>query len=224
MSSQQRCSLARVPPRAETMAVRTENRRNEPSTETLNIQALPQPPPLFVGLPGQLPAPGYAPFGYAPGFAPYPPPIGGIAPLPWPQGIAYPGIPQGWAPWTPQPFQGFAPATLQSLPPLGPPQGAPNPTPGSIPVALQDLGREVVATFEVPGIAASDLNVVVGNTTVTVRTLRPAANGRVYQGTFALPAEVLPSQASARLEHGLLVLTLPRRTPTEEPRRVEVEN
>lgn len=58
---------------------------------------------------------------------------------------------------------------------------------------------------------------------MTLRTLRPAASGRVYQGTFALPAEVLPSQASARLENGLLVVTLPRRTPTEEPRRVEIE-
>lgn len=179
------------------MVARTETRRNESQTETaIGVALAPPPQPLFVGLPGALPQ-GFAPLPPGFGFAPF-----GLTPFTAP----------GWNPY---------PASIQAIPPLAAP-GSLATGPG-IPVAVQDLGREVVATFEVPGIAPADLNIVVGTTSVTLRTLKPAANGRVYQGTFALPAEVLPSQAAARLEHGLLVLTLPRRSPTEEPRRVEVE-
>lgn len=212
------------------MVVRTENRRENPQSETLTT---PQPAlpaqSLFVGLPGAYEPQGFAPLSFAPVATPFGTQPIGFAPFP---GFAGQGLyaaqPAPWygafqgQPFQGQPLQGIAPANLQSLPPLGAPLGAALPG-QSIPVAVQDLGREVVATFEVPGIAPADLSIVVGNTSVTLRTLRPAANGRVYQGTFALPAEVLPSQASARLENGLLVLTLPRRTPTEEPRRVEIE-
>jgi HSP20 family molecular chaperone IbpA len=222
--------------------VRTDNRNL--ASQTRNEQDVAPAPltpqqPLFVGLPGALagvPVQGFttygvgAPLGYAP--APYPA-IGvqGYAP----QGIVSVVPAQGSAfiqgfP-TFSPVQGFA-AFAGSSAPVGAlpvqafqatqPPGIAQPS-ASIPAAVQDLGREIVATFEVPGVTAQDLHVVVGNTSIALRTERPAANGRAYQGIFQLPAEVLPSQASARLEHGLLVLTLPRRTPTEEPRRVSIE-
>lgn len=187
------------------MVTKTETRRNDARNEDAPITPFaPQTQPLFAGLPGAV---GFAPLAYGQvqqGFAPQgfalvqPASIG----APWPNLGLLPNLPQA---------QAFGP------PGIAPQQQA------SIPVALQDLGREIVATFEVPGIAASDLQVTVANTTVTLRAQKPAVNGRVYHGVFALPADVLPSQASARLENGLLVLNLPRRVPTEEPRRVEVE-
>ncbi|HEV8361839.1 MAG TPA: Hsp20/alpha crystallin family protein [Candidatus Thermoplasmatota archaeon] len=212
--------------------VRTEPRRNseqiEPLTPAQPLPALQQP--LFVGVPGHgaplaaqaLPWP-HATQGFygVPAFAGLPPAT--LAAL---QGLSY-GIPTGpfLAPFGfPSQFTlgNVVGAPVQGLP-IGPQLPTHAPTAPSIGAAIQDLGREVVATFEVPGVAVEDLQVIVGNTTVSITAQRPAANGRVYQGSFQLPAEVLPSQASARLQHGLLILTLPRRTPTEEPRRVEVE-
>lgn len=207
--------------------VRTETRRNQnqnenttppPSTPLLATQQQPN----FVGLPGA------TPYG-----APQYPNTAFPNVLPYTNVPAFPNI--GGVPLTPAAiaaFQGlpFGPFTAPAYPP-GAPQHPQFPVhqqvaqPGGlgIPAAIQDLGREIVATFELPGIAASDLSVVVGNSSINLQGQRPAANGRVYQGTFPLPAEVLPSQASARLENGLLVVTLPRRTPTEEPRRVEID-
>jgi HSP20 family molecular chaperone IbpA len=205
--------------------VRTETpvrRTSEPAETFAPSQPLPplQGPALFVGLPGQavagLPYPLHGTPQHLPPFLGWAPPAG-FAPWGLPPAhpfLGYPGV--GIAP-------GFA--AYAGLPTTQPPvtTQAPLPPAPAIPAAIQDLGREVVATFELPGISAEDLQVVVGNTSVAIHGQRPAANGRAYHGTFALPAEVLPSQAAARLEHGLLVLTLPRRTPTEEPRRVEVQ-
>lgn len=175
--------------------------------------------PLFVGLPGAAPLPvnAYPVVGpaVAPGFTPVPAPFAGAFTPYGTQGFALQGAFAPASPFAP----GFAPlGAIAQFPPQSAPLAQP-----ALQGAIQDLGREIVATFEVPGVAAEDIEVVVGTQSLALRSRRPAANGRRFEGTFALPAEVLPSQAAARLEHGLLVLTLPRRTPTEEPRQLQVE-
>jgi HSP20 family molecular chaperone IbpA len=197
-------------------------RQNE--TETLTPSqplASVQPPTQFVGVPGAVPF----------GALPYANTPQGLVPI---SQVPYANL--GALPLTPAALQAFqhlpfGPFTAPAYPPvaLGVHQAFPvhqtvaQPANLNIPAAIQDLGREIVATFELPGIAASDLQVVVGTSSIVIQGQRPAANGRVYQGTFPLPAEVLPSQANARLENGLLVVTAQRRTPTEEPRRVNID-
>lgn len=148
------CPLARVPPRAENMVVRTDTRRDNAQSETLTAQqpvALPAQS-LFVGLPGAYAQQGFAPLGFAPIAAPFGAPalLTPYGPIPG-QGIPYGATP--YAPWygafQGQPFQGIAPGAVQHLPPLGAIPGAAIPGP-SIPVAVQDLGREVVATSRSP--------------------------------------------------------------------------
>ena len=208
---------------------RTQNESNETLTPSQPLNAVPlQPATQFVGLPGATPFGATLPFtNLQQGFVP-------VAAVP------YNNV--GVLPLTPAALQAFqhlpfGPFTAPSYPPnavLGLQTGFPvqqhvaqpanvGASVGSIPAAIQDLGREIVATFELPGIAASDLQVVVGTSSIHIQGQRPAANGRLYQATFPLPAEVLPSQTNARLENGLLVITAQRRTPTEEPRRVEID-
>jgi HSP20 family protein len=100
-------------------------------------------------------------------------------------------------------------------------------------VALFDRGNELVLRAEVPGMKKEDLFVTVEQGVVTLKGERKldAPEGYAvhrqersafrFGRSFTLPCRVDGEKASAKLEDGVLVLTLPK-TPDEQPRQITV--
>jgi HSP20 family protein len=104
---------------------------------------------------------------------------------------------------------------------------------GSEPAAARAPALDVVETesgyavkLDMPGVAKEDVKIAVEGRQVTVQAhttrveekkdgerllYRERAASR-YARTFTLPAEVDQGEAAARLEHGVLTLTLPKRS------------
>jgi len=93
----------------------------------------------------------------------------------------------------------------------------------------------VVLTAEMPGVEATDLDIAVHDNTLTLRGLRKAdtlQEGETYHrqergsGGFVrsvqLPFAVEADKVEAKLEKGILRLTLPR-TEAEKPKKIEVK-
>lgn len=87
---------------------------------------------------------------------------------------------------------------------------------------LLDAGDAYRVVVEVPGVAQDDLEIALQGRALTVAGLREPAfhdaepvfserPGGHFQRTIELPAEVDRETASAHLEHGLLIVTLPKR-------------
>ena len=93
---------------------------------------------------------------------------------------------------------------------------------------VAETERAYTVKLEVPGVTKEDVKVSVEGRQVTVQASTQRSeekkdandNGRVvyrerattsYARTFTLPVEVDQSEAGAKLEHGVLTLTLPKR-------------
>lgn len=95
-------------------------------------------------------------------------------------------------------------------------------------VNLQETPKEYVITAEVPGFPKDRLEINVTEDAVTIRGerkeekeskeggyhLRESSSGS-FQRVLALPGAVLADQAKAKLEDGVLTLTLPKAAPKE---------
>ncbi len=98
-----------------------------------------------------------------------------------------------------------------------------------------DSPHELTVVIEVPGIDPETIQVVAGERLliVTGERPRPHVHGRVYQqmeidyGAFQrqvrLAEDVDPERATARLEHGVLTITLPVADRDLPPGRVSIQ-
>ena len=91
---------------------------------------------------------------------------------------------------------------------------------------VAETERAYTVKLEVPGVAKEDVKVSVEGRQVTVQAHSQRAQEKTegerlvyreravssYARTFTLPAEVDQAEAGAKLEHGILVLTLPKRS------------
>ncbi|HEV8359192.1 MAG TPA: Hsp20/alpha crystallin family protein [Candidatus Thermoplasmatota archaeon] len=155
---------------------------------------------------------------------------GGIPPT-FGFGLGTMGLPHvGAFPLPPAPGQGpmgGGPARsakeMQTLPPL----------PRVPSVDLVDQGDEYLVQVELPGVKKDDLDILVSERTVTVTgQARPDVgdgalllNERgpvVYRRTLPFPTEVHTTQSKAAFKDGILTLRVPKKVPTEGPRRVDV--
>ena len=101
-------------------------------------------------------------------------------------------------------------------------------------VDLADDGEVYRLVLEMPGVAKDGLEIAVEDGVLRVHGTRPTpeanqkllVNGRAaarpFERRFRLGEEIDPAKIQARLENGLLTLTLPRRAEAK-PRRVEIE-
>lgn len=76
-------------------------------------------------------------------------------------------------------------------------------------------------SLDVPGIAREHLAIDVDGTVVRVQTQQDAP--RQYQAAYELPAEIDAEATSARLENGVLTLSLGKKKPVVTARRIEVK-
>ena len=112
--------------------------------------------------------------------------------------------------------------------------GAFTPAAASFPAVNLYAGRDGIAvSAELPGVAKDELEIHAHRDTLTLRgTRRPAAENEqayhrrerrsgAFTRTIQLPFRVDPEQIEARLENGLLQLSL-QRPEEDKPRRIEI--
>jgi len=100
-------------------------------------------------------------------------------------------------------------------------------------VALYDAGSELRLRAEVPGVSEKDLDISVEGASVTLRGERKTEvpegysvhrrerGDRSFARSFTLPCRVDAEKATARLEHGVLEMHLPK-VAEEQPRQIQV--
>ena len=101
-------------------------------------------------------------------------------------------------------------------------------------VSFDDKGSEYVVRAELPGLAEKDLELTATATTLTLRGERKVEAPEGYSAhrterssfrfarTFELPAKVDSGRVEARLEHGVLTVTLPK-APEAQPKQISVK-
>ncbi len=105
----------------------------------------------------------------------------------------------------------------------------------SIPAAdVSDDGETFRIVVELPGVSKDGLEIELKDDVLRVRGRRPAPTekekllvdgrhaARVFERQFSLGREIDREHINARLENGLLTLSLPRRAEVK-PQRIEVE-
>ena len=76
-------------------------------------------------------------------------------------------------------------------------------------------------TLDVPGVTREQLTIDVDGAVVRVQTVKDAA--RQYQAAYELPADIDAEATAAKLENGVLTLTLAKKKPVVTSRQIEVK-
>jgi HSP20 family molecular chaperone IbpA len=76
-------------------------------------------------------------------------------------------------------------------------------------------------TLDVPGVSREQLAIDVDGAVVRVQTVKDAP--RQYKAAYELPAEIDAEATSAKLENGVLALTLGKKKPVVTARQIEVK-
>lgn len=76
-------------------------------------------------------------------------------------------------------------------------------------------------SLDVPGVTREQLAIDVDGTVVRVKTVAEAA--RQYQAAYELPAEIDAEATTAKLENGVLTLSLAKKKPVVTSRSIEVK-
>ena len=76
-------------------------------------------------------------------------------------------------------------------------------------------------TMDLPGVSREQLAIDVDGTVVRVQTAKEAA--RQYRAAYELPAEIDAEATTAKLENGVLTLTLAKKKPVQTARQIEVK-
>ena len=89
----------------------------------------------------------------------------------------------------------------------------------SLDVAQDDKAWTV--TLDLPGVAREDLSIQVEGPIVRIETKAEAR--RQYKAAYELPQEIDVEATSAKLENGVLTLTLAKKQPVSNARQIEIK-
>src|SRR4051812_21968012 len=76
-------------------------------------------------------------------------------------------------------------------------------------------------TLDLPGVAREDLSIDIDGSVVRIQTKAEAK--RQYKAAYELPQEIDADATSAKLENGVLTLTLAKKQPVNTSRQIEVK-
>ena len=76
-------------------------------------------------------------------------------------------------------------------------------------------------SFDMPGVSREQVKVDIEGQVVRIETLPEAQ--RQYRGVYEMPQDIDPTASSAKLENGVLNLTLAKRQPVSTAHRLSVE-
>ena len=90
--------------------------------------------------------------------------------------------------------------------------------PGRATIKTDEAGWTL--SIDLPGIGKEQLNIDIDGPTVRVESLPEAP--RQYRRAFEMPQDIDPATSAARLENGVLTLTLARKAPAETRTRITI--
>jgi HSP20 family protein len=103
-------------------------------------------------------------------------------------------------------------------------------------IDIIDTGKEFKLSAELPGVSKDNIDITVTEDTIELSAkavkeekeekegyLRQERGYSEFYRKLILPEEVLPDNADAKLEHGVLEITLPKKEPTAEPKKRKLE-
>jgi HSP20 family molecular chaperone IbpA len=88
-------------------------------------------------------------------------------------------------------------------------------------VKVEQNDEAWTVTLDMPGVTREQLTIDVDGAVVRVQTVKEAA--RQYKAAYELPAEIDAEATSAKLENGVLTLTLGKKKPVVTARQIEVK-
>jgi HSP20 family protein len=93
--------------------------------------------------------------------------------------------------------------------------------PVSTGVKVEQDEQAWTVTLDVPGVSREQLSIDVDGAVVRVKTVADAP--RQYQAAYELPTEIDAEATSAKLENGVLTLSLAKKKPVVTSRSIEVK-
>ncbi|RLG27147.1 Hsp20/alpha crystallin family protein [Methanosarcinales archaeon] len=103
-------------------------------------------------------------------------------------------------------------------------------------VDVLDTGKEFKLSAEFPGVSKENIEITVTDDAIELSAkaekeereekedyLRQERGYLEFYRKLVLPEEILPDKANAKLEHGLLEITLPKKEPKMEPKKHKLE-
>lgn len=88
-------------------------------------------------------------------------------------------------------------------------------------VKVEQTEEAWALSLDVPGVTREQLSIEVDGTVARVQTTKEAP--RKYSAAYELPAEIDAEATSAKLENGVLTLTLAKKKPVVTSRQIEVK-
>lgn len=98
-------------------------------------------------------------------------------------------------------------------------------------VDIRDTGKELVVEAEIPGIPKENIDIELTEDSIKLSGeierkdeeeregyYRQEISRSSFYREMSLPEEIIPGKSEAELEDGILKITLPKKTPTEEPK------
>jgi len=92
---------------------------------------------------------------------------------------------------------------------------------GSAGLKVEQNEEAWTVSLDLPGVTREQLTIDVDGAVVRVQTVKDAA--RQYQAAYELPAEIDAEATSAKLENGVLTLSLAKKKPVVTSRQIEVK-
>ncbi|TFZ02222.1 Hsp20 family protein [Ramlibacter henchirensis] len=86
---------------------------------------------------------------------------------------------------------------------------------------LEQDDKAWTVTLDMPGVAREDLSINIEGAIVRIETKGEAK--RQYKAAYELPQEIDVDATTARLEYGVLTLTLAKKQPVSNARQIEVK-
>ena len=88
-------------------------------------------------------------------------------------------------------------------------------------VKVEQNDQAWTLTLDMPGVSREQLSIAVDGAVVRVQTVEGAP--RQYRAAYELPADIDADATSAKLENGVLSLTLAKKKPVVTARQIEVK-
>ena len=88
-------------------------------------------------------------------------------------------------------------------------------------IDVQQDDKAWTITLDLPGVAREDLSVNIEGTIVRIETRQEAK--RQFKAAYELPQDIDSQASGAKLENGVLTLTLAKKQPVSNVRQIEVK-
>jgi HSP20 family molecular chaperone IbpA len=87
--------------------------------------------------------------------------------------------------------------------------------------SVEQDGKAWTLSLDIPGVDRKDLSIAIEGRIVRIETQAQAK--RPFKAAYELPQDLDAAASTARLENGVLTLTLAKQVPADSARRIEIK-